>query len=290
MTVADATADLLIEQLTRIIHARIESDRLVLPAMPKVASGCLALLKDPDVATRRLVLVLETDPVFAVQISRAASTAAYGGQPARSLDTALSRLGINQLKVVVTEAAAHSLFTTPDRAIAARLAQVWSHSVAVAILAREVAGLLHLPDPASVYLTGLLHDVGKTVVATLLIEAEAQLGKKGWIDAEQWSRVVDATHRSIGVALAEKWNLDPEVVAAVRDCQDYASTDRRCMANVVRFANALVKANGGAGGPVDLDKAQELVTIGRAVLELEEESVVTLTKGLKARIEGVIAA
>jgi putative nucleotidyltransferase with HDIG domain len=286
----DETTDALTAQLTKIIHARIEADRLVLPAMPQVANRCLALLRDPGVATRKIVLVLETDPVFAAQVTRAASTAAFGGHAARSLDAAISRLGIDTLRVVVTQAAARALFTSKDRGIATRLDQVWRHSVAVAILARDVASAMKGSDPSTAYLTGLLHDVGKTVVATMLLEAESSLGKKGWINADQWSRVVSAAHRPVGIALAERWNLDPEVVAAVRDCDEYDPSERGCIANVVRFANALVKTNGVSGGHVELAEAQALVMIGRSMLELDEDAVERLAQGLKERVDGALAA
>lgn len=286
----DDTAEALMTQLTRIITTRIESDRLVLPAMPAAANKCLTLLKDPDVATRKIVMVLETDPVFAAQVSRAASTAAFGGQPARSLDNAISRLGMNTLRVVVTQAAARSLFASKDRAIVTRLEQVWKHSVAVAILAREVSTMIKAPDPSVSYLTGLLHDVGKTVVAAMLLEAEAQLGKKGWINADQWSRVVSGSHRGIGIALAERWNLDPEVIAAIRDCTEYDPAERASIANVVRFANALVKTAGVHSGHVELEEAQALVVIGRSMLDLDEDAVTKLAQGLNEKVAGALAA
>jgi len=278
----------LIDELARIIQIRIASDRLVLPAMPKVATRCLTLLKDPGVATKKLVAVLETDPVFAAQVIRAASTVAFGGQPARSLETAVSRLGLNQLRTVMTQASARALFETPNRSISARLAQVWKHSIGVAVLARDIAALMQLADVEIVYVTGLLHDVGKAVVASLLLESESALGKKVWITADQWSEVIDATHRPIGVALAERWNLDPEVVAAVRDCQEYDPGDRQCVANVIRFANALVKTQGVTAGAVDLEDAGALVMIGRSMLNLDEDVVRRLSQGLKERVDGTL--
>jgi putative nucleotidyltransferase with HDIG domain len=291
---SEKLTEALVVQLNKIIQTRLESDRLIVPAMPQVASRCLTLLKDPGVANRKLVAVLETDPLFAAQVSRAASTAAFGGQPARTLDAAISRLGTNTLRIVITEASARSLFKSRDKQISGRLQEVWRHSVAVAILARDVAGLMQAGDTpvdaSVVYLTGLLHDVGKTVVAALLLEAEAQLGKQGWINADQWSRVVSACHRPVGIAVAEKWNLDPEVVSAVRDCDEYDAHDRGCAANVVRFANALVKLHGVSGGHVEPEEVEAMVMIGRSMLDLDEDAVDALARGLKERVDGALAA
>ena len=115
MTMTEKLTEALVSQLTKIIQTRIAGDRLIVPAMPQVASRCLALLEDPGVATRKLVAVLETDPLFAAQVSRAASTAAFGGQPARSLEAAINRLGTNTLRMVVMEASARSLFKSRDK-------------------------------------------------------------------------------------------------------------------------------------------------------------------------------
>jgi putative nucleotidyltransferase with HDIG domain len=287
---ASASVERLGGELTRIITARIEGDRLVVPAMPQAAARCLGIIKDPEFPIRRLVEALELDPVFSAQVVRAASIAAHGGQPVRSLEMAVNRLGTEQLRSVLTHAAARSLFASRDRAIAGRLAQVWKHSVAVAILAREVGAAIRLDDHELVYLTGLLHDIGKPVVASLLLEAESQLGKKGWITADQWTQVIRDTHRPVGLLIAERWNLDREVVQAVRDCGEYDAGNRRCAANVVRFANALVKTRGVSDGSADLDEANALATTGRSLLDLDDDVVERLGADIKERVNVVVAS
>lgn len=285
----DATTEPLKQQLTQIIRQRIETDRLVIPTMPAVATKCLGMLKDPKYDVKKLVAALETDPVFAAQITRAASTAAFGGQPVRSLEAAINRLGTNQMRTVLTQAAARSLFETSNKAIAGRLALLWKHSVAVAVLARDVGALMQLEDAQVVYLAGLLHDVGKTVVAAMLLEAESALAKKGaWISADQWIEVVDATHREIGVLLAERWNLDPELIEAIRDCSEFNAGYRKSPANVVRFCNALAKTQAIAVGNVDQEDAKALVMIGRSMLDVDEDVVKRLAQGLKERVDGLV--
>ena len=278
-------------ELERIIRARIEAERLVLPAFPATATRCAAMLKDPNVNTKKVVALLEADPVFAVLVLRAASTANFGGQAAGSLDTAVTRLGINALRTLLIQAAARSIFESSDRSINQRLAQVWTHSIGVAVMARDIAALMQASDVEACYLAGLLHDVGKPVVAAMLTEVERSLGKKAQISVDQWIGVVDACHRPVGVALAEKWNLAAPVVAAIRDCNEYDPGDRRGPANIVRFANALVKKHGLATGTYDPDDVSALIMIGRSMLGLEEEVVGRLAAGIKARIEsGALAA
>jgi HD-like signal output (HDOD) protein len=101
--------------------------------------------------------------------------------------------------------------------------------------------------------------------------------------------VVSAGHRTVGVSLAERWNLDPEVVASIRDLDEYDAADRTCVANVIRFANALVKLHGLPGGHVEQEETEALVLIGRSMLDLDEDAVARLIEGLNARVDGSLA-
>ena len=47
-----STTEKLTAEMERIIRARIEADRLVLPAFPATATRCVAMLKDPNAAGR----------------------------------------------------------------------------------------------------------------------------------------------------------------------------------------------------------------------------------------------
>lgn len=281
------TTDKLTAEMERIIRARIEADRLVIPAFPATATRCIAMLKDPNVNTKKVVALLEADPVFAALVLRAASTANFGAQAATSLDMAVTRLGLNSLRTLLVQAAARSIFESSDRGINQRLALVWKHSVAVAVMARDIGALMQSSEVDSCYLAGLLHDVGKPIVAAMLAEVERGLGRKVQLTVDQWTAVVDACHRPVGIALAEKWNLAPAVVSAIRDCNEYDAGDRKGASNIVRFSNALVKKHGLASGAFDAEDVGALIMIGRSMLGLEEDVIGRLAGGIKARIDSV---
>ncbi len=274
----------LIVQLEQIIRNRIASDRLAVPALPATATRCITLLKDPDVDIKRLIALLETDPVYAALVVRAASTVSAGGA-ARSIEQAVLRVGTDALRTLLLHASARSLFESPDSTIRHRLAQVWRHTVAVAVLARDVAALIGATDVEVCYLAGLFHDIGKPIVAGLLLEVERDSGKRDWISGDDWSRVVDTCHRSIGVALAEKWALPPEVVVGVRDCVEYDDADRQSAANVVIYCNGLAKINGFAAGAFDAEDARAVVLIGRSMLDVDDAVVERLMSRIKDRTE-----
>jgi putative nucleotidyltransferase with HDIG domain len=273
-------------EIERIVLGRIASGKLVIPSSPAAATRCMNLLRQPDFDQRKLVDAIEAEPMLAATVLRGAGGAAYGGS-LRGLAQAVQRLGAQRLKTVVIEFASRQLFESRDREIHDASQKVWAHSVAVAILARDLAGLVGQTDADGCYLAGLLHDVGKPVVAAILLEAERKLRPSGpsWLTAEAWSRTVEVAHRSVGVALAEKWGLPDEVTAGIRDCNDYDPGDRPRVANVVRYANAIAKREGFVTGPIDAADVDAMIMVGTSMLGADETVVNRLAKTLAERCE-----
>jgi putative nucleotidyltransferase with HDIG domain len=276
----------LVGELGRIVLGRIASGRLVLPVMPEVAQKCLALLDDENVAQKKLTVELGREPLLVASILRSSMTAAQGGSNVKTLDQAVSSLGLQKLKSLLVEFMTRQLFRSTDKRIQAATTKVWQHSVAVAVLSRDIAALINGANSDTCYLAGLLHDVGKPILVAMLLEAEKQLSKdkSGWLDINVWTSTIEQVHRKVGTALAIEWKLPDEVTAGIRDCSEYDTENRSGAANVVRFANALAKREGYATGPSDATDIDALIMIGRSMIGADEAAVEGLVAGLAERV------
>jgi putative nucleotidyltransferase with HDIG domain len=195
-----------------IVQKKLANDKLVVPPMPVAAVKCLQILKEPDYNTKRLVAVLEQDPPLAARVLRLATSAAMaGGGNIKTIEQAVNRVGAQRVRALLLEASAMKVFESRDPRIAGAFKATWEHSLAVAMLSRDLAAFAAKDaDADAAYLCGLLHDVGKPVLGTLLLEAEKQLVRgpgQAWLDGDDWMAAVNKGHRRIGVALAEKWKL-----------------------------------------------------------------------------------
>ena len=65
--------------LKKIVLARIEQDKLSLPAMPEVAQRCMTLLQADEPDLGKLGSEVERDPLVAAEVLRRANSAAAGG-------------------------------------------------------------------------------------------------------------------------------------------------------------------------------------------------------------------
>jgi HD-like signal output (HDOD) protein len=278
-------------ELEGILTKKILSDQLVLPTMPAVAVKVMEILRDPDAGMKEAAALMETDPVIAARTLRMATSAAFaGGGKKITLQEALARLGTKMLKTLLVEASAQKLFLSKNPQINEQLRGLWEHSVAVGMLARDVLALTGAQDSESAYLGGLLHDVGKPVVATVLLELERQLtdvNQRGWIDSGEWLGVIAKVHRPVAVVLAERWQLPGPIVLCIKEAGEYDQGNRQSLSNAVCFANALAKKSGIYAGPVDQEDNDALVMIGRSVIGISDDILRTLTKGLRERVTGL---
>ena len=281
-------ADRLSQEAQNILEKRIAENQLNLPPPPNVATKTMSVLRDPSFSPKDASSLIERDSVIAARVVRAANALQNGSNDrARSLPQALNRLGTDRLRSVLTEASANRLFESRDQRIVDATKGLWEHAVGVAMLSRDVAALCGVAETEAAYLAGLLHDIGKPVVAWLLLEAEKSVvGTRTnvWIDPEVWIEVINRVHRPVGVALAAKWGLPETVSAAITDVAEFDAADRLSVPNCVRFANALCKKEGLYVGKFEAGDAEAMIMIGRSLLGIDDSVLARLSGGLHERV------
>jgi putative nucleotidyltransferase with HDIG domain len=291
---APAPYERLAGELEKIVLNRIGSDQLMLPPMPAVALRCLTLLKNPDFSLKEAAAIIERDPILTAQLLKMSNSAALATRdPVQSILQAVTRFGTQKLRMFLIETSARKIFESRDARIVEAARGVWEHSLAVAMLARDIVAFSNSGAPDFGYLGGLLHDIGKPIVVAMLLEAEkAILGSKAtktWIGSAEWIGIIQRIHRQVGVVLAKKWDMPEPVCRSIKDCEEYDNTDRLSIANAVRFANAVAKQQGIYVGAIDAADIDALVMIGKSLLGLDAEVVARLTDGLKNKARDQMA-
>jgi putative nucleotidyltransferase with HDIG domain len=276
-----------------IIRARLMKDTLKFPAMPEVAMKALEVAHNPDSTFSAIARVVERDPFIASRLVRVSNSPRYGGMVRiTSLDTAVSRLGTKTVISLVQELAAEEVFTSKDPTIRNAFRGIWEHCLGVANLARDLSGKIKSLNPNTAYLSGLFHDIGKPMVAALLLETER--GKphdKDWLSGGVWRKVIDECHRDVGAFIAFRWFLPQEVAASIAQLDTYdLRRGRGSCANVVRLANALCQREGLDVKAPPEAQIQRTVLQGRQVLGFSEDELNEACAGLAARVQAVTNA
>lgn len=191
-----------------------------LPSLPSAFIAAVELLSNDDASSASCIAAIERDQALTVRVLRLANSPFYGAQGQVSrIGDAVQMLG---LRTVASALAAVSLRTALGslQCNGFCFASYWRHTLCTAIAAREAARVASL-DAGEAFLLGLLHDVGKLILAMTSPELESQalqLARSDGLamhDAEQ--QLLGVTHAEVGAVVARQWNFPAAFAEAIAD-------------------------------------------------------------------------
>jgi putative nucleotidyltransferase with HDIG domain len=229
------------------LRARVERITDV-AAAPDVVDRVRHVASREHHSAGELADAVNADPGLAARVLRIVNSGFFSfPQPITTITHALVLLGTDIVKALVVTAPVFELF--------GRAHALWEHSVATARAASVLAAQLGYRDPEEIGIAGLLHDVGKVVLAD---EAPAAIRTVQGLVREQQLLVSDAeqqvlgfTHADVGAWLLQRWNLHPRLTDPV--AHHHRFDERREHADrtaIVHIADILARAR-GIGNPGD---------------------------------------
>lgn len=183
-----------------------------LPPLPEVAARALALTRDQHTSLGEVARLVSDDAAIAARVLKISRSAVYAGrrrQP-RTVEEAVSTIGMNAVRRVLVAASAHSVHLTGDD-VGQKL---WNHALATALASDELAVAAGLPRGGEDFIAGLLHDVGRLVCHLADRAAYARLGH---FDEVFEKSHYGASHPVVAAALVDRWGLEMTVVKAIID-------------------------------------------------------------------------
>lgn len=220
-----------------------------LPTLPEVVTRIVEATQDDTLSAADLTELLARDHAISARVLRLANSAFYRVRyPVDSIQRGVVVLGFD---AVCHLALATSVFSSlaARKQFALDPEDFWMHSFGAASAARMMAVRYGAAEtPEACFTAGLLHDVGKYVMALVLrgkYAAVADEARAMNCALEEIERDrLEITHRDAGIWVADRWRLPP-VVAAVVAHHQQADTYRGEYAREVRLvsvANRLARA------------------------------------------------
>ena len=187
-----------------------------LPVLPEISQRILRLLKDPEFNIAQLSAMIKEDPVIAIAVMKQANSAAFGGlHEIRDINAACSRLGMRTIANTVQLVANRNLFVTGNAALKRSMERLWRHSAATAHCANEIARLTMVPNQESIFLAGLVHDVGKVMLLELVASPRSTVARSLQGNPQLLGEVMENLHPLLGLLICQAWSLPPTFCAAV---------------------------------------------------------------------------
>jgi putative nucleotidyltransferase with HDIG domain len=221
------------------------------PTLPNILSQIIRTLDDPHSSAAELEKIIRNDQALTTKLLAVANSAYYGFRhQITTVRRAAVAIGFNEVRNICLGMSLLGFLhpsTFRDREAAE---QLWLHSMAVSEACRILAEGTGAAEPAQAFTAGLLHDIGKVVVAAFAPDQyealRAHLDREGctYQEAEQ---ALELGHQEVGRELCEYWDLPPMLVEAVG--RHHAPNDRLVFFPLVALVNAgdYLARRGGIG-------------------------------------------
>jgi putative nucleotidyltransferase with HDIG domain len=196
-----------------------------LPPAPVIYHELAAQLAGAEICITDIATVIERDAELCARVLQIAGSPVFGADgPIQTIAEAAAHVGIDMVVGLALVSYAFALAgdrPPPDLAIAGRQ----RHALQVARAARRLASSPEIA--ADAFIAGLVHDIGKIVIATAFPDAHAAIqrrhGETGQSPSEIERSVLGTSHGEIGAYLLGRWGLPLPVVDAVAHHHDIAA-------------------------------------------------------------------
>lgn len=223
-----------------LLKRKVE-DLSSLPTLPSFISVVTSMVEDNAVSAQEIGDIIQRDQVLSARLLKLVNSPVYGF-PKRisSVTHALVLLGFNVVKGLV-------LTTAVFNDLAKETSGLWKHSLGTALLSRHIGRELRVLDPEECMIAGLLHDLGKVILAHLALEeyvgAMAEAHRRGCHISVVEQEIFGVDHSRIALWLALRWHLPDRLT----DALTYHHNPSRAkssvqMAAIVHLADILARA------------------------------------------------
>jgi len=229
-----------------------------IPTIPMVSQRIMEIAGDEKASFKDFVRIIEKDQALAAKILRVANSAFYGFlSRVSSLEHALVILGINEVKSIVLGCSVYNFFSHGQNDAFDRT-RFWKHAITCSQVAKLLGAHFNTRNGDSLFLAGLIHDIGKVVLDQyfhedfLQIIEHISLTKTTFSKAEK--KILGTTHCQIAAKVLKQWRFPDEVIMQILyHHAPWHDKNYRTNSIIIYLANVLTKL---AGHPCHPDEKQ----------------------------------
>jgi putative nucleotidyltransferase with HDIG domain len=224
------------EQSVQQLRAEVIA-RKNLPTIPAVLTRILQLVEADGSHGRDLIEVIERDQVLTGKILRLANSAFFGqSRRVATIPRAVVLLGFSTVRNLALSVKVWDAMSAGIPR--GRVEELWAHSVATAIVTKNLTARLRAGDPDEAFTAGLMHDVGRLVLAMKFRDAYwTVVGDREPVERAE-ANAFGVDHAEVGGWMLEAWSLPPGIVEAVR--LHHAETPRPGVPGLLAVTNRLI--------------------------------------------------
>lgn len=245
-----------------------------LPSLSSINKALQGLLMAEQRYSAQISEIVRRDPSLTARLLRLVNSVYYGlTTPVNSIEEAVFYLGVRQIRQLTMVTPIIEDFQRLTRHCAFPWREFWQHCIGTAILTREVVSAVQSPADESDYVAGLVHDMGKIVMAWTApehfteIHRLASQGAQDLIAIE--NEVFGMDHCELGALYLERHRLPDLMIKSARFHHEPEKADaHEAIIASVQIADLLMRNAeiGCSGNFVPVSREQYMAASGWSVL------------------------
>jgi len=230
-----------------------------IPTLPTIVFELNELLQDPNTPITDISDIIEKDQAMSLRVLKLVNSAFYGiHKEVNDIGNAIVLLGFNTVRNAIVSLGVIKSFSGGKALEGFDISDFWKHSLAVAVVSKSLAGKTKIASSDSCFVGGLLHDIGKVILAQYfqdLFEKVWNAAKReniSFYEAEKKEISID--HAIIGAHLATNWELPESFIDVIRWHHDVRNdTESKKMILIIYLSDIIVNSyNADPDGNIDL--------------------------------------
>jgi len=187
-----------------------------LPSAPVQMVRLIKLFQEPERDIDEVISLLKQDPPLAAEILRRCNSSFFGNdEPVTNITEALFRLGFYEVYRLTVTLFGMKTVTETKTGINLEVKAIWHHSAVTAIVAGAIGRGLE-ENEGIVFTAGLLHDIGKIILALAVGPNYTDLMIKHGCFGSELNQAESSefgfNHAEVGAWLLRRWKV-PELIA-----------------------------------------------------------------------------
>ena len=197
------------------INAQIEA----FPALPATVTKVMTITADPESSANDLMQAILPDQTMCSAILKVANSAFFGiPREVSTIERAVVVLGYEEIRNIVIGKAIFASFPKMEKESRATVGLFWEHAFTCGLAAKIIGEKLHL-SPSELFISGLIHDIGKLAMFLTFPHEYPILreltGPSHYSSTTEEERSFSVCHDQVGFQLSQKWLLPEQLAIAI---------------------------------------------------------------------------
>ncbi len=206
-----------------------------IPRLPDIIPKLLHLLRTNNYSWKEIASLISRDPVLLLEVLKLANSSRFNLHASEDkLEHVLIQLGLLEVRKVIMRTALKPIMLFEGGYFLKHSgAKIWEHSVKTASVCELIAQLKN-QEPFEAYLSGLLHNLGMTLVIQTMNSVD------DFSDAPRsvfFKEQLLSLSKRLSVLVAQSWEVNPVVIQAIIDQVNDAGDPETALGQMLYQAN-----------------------------------------------------